>query len=115
MSDIDITIESRPRPPRSPTTDPAEVLAEMAETFRDRNDVYGDNWLGVGRVLHALHPEGLRMENARDFEIGHLYLLVIVKLTRFSNSLCTHKDSIHDLAVYAAMIEAALAREEVAE
>jgi hypothetical protein len=33
---------------------------------------------------------------------------MIVKITRFANSDLNHKDSIHDAAVYAAMVESLL-------
>ena len=37
---------------------------------------------------------------------------MIVKLTRFSNSELSHLDSIHDCAVYAAMVES-LVRQKI--
>ena len=86
----------------------ADILAEMAETYRERNKVYGDNFRLVGPVMAALHPEGIELKTAADHELFHLYSLVIVKLSRFATSNCRHLDSIHDAAVYAAMIEAIL-------
>jgi len=38
-------------------------------------------------------------------ERWHLFELLIVKLTRFANQSFGHQDSIHDAAIYAAMIE----------
>ena len=83
----------------------ADILAEMADTFRERNKVYGDNYLRVGQVMTALFPNGVTIVNPAQFNVWHLFELMVVKLTRFANSGLTHEDSIHDLAVYAAMVE----------
>jgi hypothetical protein len=37
---------------------------------------------------------------------------MVVKLTRFANSGLTHEDSIHDAAVYAAMVESLIRKEK---
>lgn len=84
----------------------ADILADMADTYRERNKVYGDNYKRVGDVMMALFPDGVKVENAHEFNVWHLFELMIVKLTRFANSELSHVDSIHDLAVYAAMVEA---------
>lgn len=85
--------------------DVPEILESMAETFRSRNKIYGDNYKILGKVTSVLFPNGIKLETEHDFLVWHLFELVMLKLTRFSSSLFTHKDSIHDLAVYAAMIE----------
>lgn len=95
-----------------------ELLADMAETFRERNKVYGSNYLRVGQVMEVLHGAGTSapaselVGTAEQFNVWHLYELMIVKLTRFANSGLKHKDSIHDMAVYAAMIESLLGEDE---
>jgi hypothetical protein len=86
----------------------ADILAEMAETYRERNAQYGDNFRVVGPVMELLHPKGVELTDAQDHELFHLYSLLIVKLTRFANSNLSHLDSIRDLCVYGAMIEAIL-------
>lgn len=85
--------------------DASVILDEMADTFRERNKVYGDNYKRVGDVMMALFPNGVVLRTAEDFNRWHLFELKIVKLTRFANSGLTHKDSVHDDAVYAAMVE----------
>tara|TARA_R100000742_G_C4271782_1_gene90814 strand:- start:1180 stop:1488 length:309 start_codon:yes stop_codon:yes gene_type:complete len=85
--------------------DAAKILEEMAETFRERNKVYGDNYKTVGEVMVALFPKGVQLKTVDDYNIWHLFELMIVKITRFANSDLNHKDSIHDAAVYAAMVE----------
>lgn len=83
----------------------ADILAEMADTFRERNKVYGDNYKRVGAVMEAMFPNGVVLQDAADFNRWHLFELLVVKLTRFANSGLIHKDSIHDASVYGAMVE----------
>lgn len=90
----------------------ADILAEMADTFRERNKVYGDNYKRVGDVMSALFPEGVMLVTPEDFNVWHLFELMVVKMTRFANSDLTHEDSIHDLAVYAAMVESLIRKEK---
>ena len=85
-----------------------DTLEAMAKTYRERNAVYGDNWRSVGDVMMKMFPNGSEMRDAEDFNDWHLFELIIVKLTRFANSKLTHIDSIHDIAVSAAMLEASL-------
>lgn len=85
------------------------ILELMAETYRGRNAVYGDNWRRVGPVMEAMFAgESLTLSEADDHELFHLFSLIIVKLTRFAVSGLDHQDSIHDAAVYCAMVEAIL-------
>lgn len=89
----------------------ADILAEMAETYRERNKVYGDNYKRVGDVMAAMFPDGVWLQAAEDYNVWHLFELMVVKMTRFANSGLTHEDSIHDLAVYAAMVESLIRKE----
>lgn len=84
------------------------VLRNMASTFEERSKIYGDNYRMVGHVMRALFPKGVVLHDPQDYEVWHLFELKIVKLTRFAISGLTHRDSIHDDAVYSAMIEAIL-------
>jgi hypothetical protein len=92
------TVESKPRTA-------ADILAGAADTFRERNAVYRDNAVMVGQVMECLFPDGVTIKTKEDHHFYHLFELIIVKLTRFANSELRHKDSIHDLMVYAAMVE----------
>lgn len=98
------------RPTEPPAFTAAEVLAQMSATFRERNAVYKDNAIMVGNVMAALFPNGITVASPAEFEKFHLFELMIVKLTRFVLSDMQHIDSVHDAAVYAAMIEAILQR-----
>lgn len=87
-------------------SDPAHIMDEMALTFRARNAIYGDNYKVVGAVMAALFPNGVELKTPLDFVRWHLFELKVVKLTRLANAGLAHIDSIHDDAVYGAMLEA---------
>lgn len=88
--------------PAQPTA--ADILAEAAETFRQRNAVYGSNFEMVGPIMKILFPKGLTPELLGCPQY-HLLELIVVKLSRFAISDMKHQDSIHDSCVYAALIE----------
>jgi hypothetical protein len=77
----------------------------MAQTFKVKNSRYGDNWAIVGKVFVALYPNGLTLKTEEDWVLFHWMSWKIGKLTRFTQTKHTHLDSIHDDAVYTAMIE----------
>ena len=84
-----------------------EILEGMAATFRERNEVYKDNYKVCADVMAALFPEGVPPDIAHSYEFGLMYM-VIGKLTRFVASDLKHADSAHDMAIYAALIEHSL-------
>ena len=90
------------------------ILDEMAETFRTRNAVYGDNYKMVGKLMAVLFPNGVPKEVLHSDQF-HLFELKLVKLSRFAISNLTHQDSIHDDGVYSAMIEAILLEQGTAK
>lgn len=85
----------------------AEMLVEMAETVRERNAVYQDNWRIVPELVKALWPDGVPPELVTSPQ-WHLFELKLVKLTRFAASGLKHRDSIRDDGVYSALIESIL-------
>lgn len=89
-----------------------ELLEAMAKTFRERNAVYGDNWRMVGKLMLVMFPRGVDLRTTADIDIWHMFELMIVKLSRFAVSGLSHQDSVHDLAVYAAMVEAILKQQQ---
>lgn len=99
------------KPPETDSTSTPELLERMAETYRERNKVYGDNFQTVGPVMRLMFPEGVPPE-LLGHDAFHLFELAVVKLTRLANSEFTHIDSAHDAAVYCAMIESAIRRSE---
>lgn len=89
----------------------AQVMEEMAATFRERNAVYGSNYKMVGPMMAVLFPDGVPPEVLHSDQF-HLFELKLVKLSRFAISGLTHMDSIHDDGVYSAMIESILSEKQ---
>jgi hypothetical protein len=85
---------------------PEEILEAAAATFRERNAVYADNYKKVGEVMAALFPDGVTLKNEYEFKRWHIFELIVIKLTRLVNAGFDHRDSIRDIAVYAAILEA---------
>jgi hypothetical protein len=96
-----------PQPPEATKTNAADILSVGAETFRRKNLEYGDNYRNVGPAFVALFPEGLTLRTSDDFIRFHLFMLSIVKHTRYAvNFSKGHPDSTLDDMVYAAMLHA---------
>jgi hypothetical protein len=83
----------------------ADILVEMADTYRERNAVYGSNYKMVGKLMAVLFPNGAPPEILHSDQF-HLFELVLVKISRLAISGLAHQDSAHDAGVYCAMIEA---------
>jgi len=86
------------------TTD--QILSEAADTFRTRNANYKSNYLMVGQLMAALFPDGITLKTAHDHNRFHLFMLMMVKVSRYAIQWNNpHQDSIRDACVYAAMVE----------
>ena len=82
-------------------------LREMAKLFAERNAVYKDNFRMVGKLMEAMFPEGIELKTKEDHNKFHLFMLAIVKLSRYAiNYQDGHKDSIDDMIVYMSMVAA---------
>lgn len=84
------------------------LMDQASATYRERNAVYKDNFLVVGRVMEALFPNGApRLHDAADFNRWHIFELMIVKITRYvANWDKPDEDSLVDLIPYAAILGA---------
>jgi len=84
----------------------ADILSSMADTFRERNAIYKDNYKQIGKLCEILFPEGVALKSSKDFNRYFSLVMVIGKLTRYTFNFNKggHADSLHDLAVYAAML-----------
>lgn len=85
-----------------------DILEAGAETFRERNAVYGDTYKNFGPALLAVfggEVPAIVTENAAA-RMG-LVVQCLGKLTRYCAQFehGGHVDSAHDLCVYAAMLE----------
>lgn len=86
----------------------ADKLEAMAATFRERNAVYGNNFERLGHAMAAMFPDGLTLKGHDDFTRFYFLILQQVKLSRYVTNFHKggHADSVHDMAVYAALLEA---------
>lgn len=88
-----------------------DILEEAADTYRQRNAVYGDNYLRFGRIMKEMFPD---TEITTDgFNRLGVFVQCLSKLTRYAENMNKggHYDSALDLSVYAAML-AELTQEE---
>lgn len=85
--------------------DPAALLEEMAETFRERGEMYKNNYRQIGAVMAALYPDGITLKTIDEHNRFHLFLMMQIKMTRLVNMNLHHQDSCHDIGVYSAMLE----------
>ncbi len=85
------------------------ILSEAQHTFLSRNAEYGGNYRRMGALILALFPEGGVPPVRTPEEGNRLNLLIdcLGKLQRYAHAFHKggHKDSAHDLIVYAAMLE----------
>lgn len=87
---------------------PSQFLREAAETFDSRNAAYGNNYLDLGNILAGLFPDGLTLKTPDEWLRIHIFMLQAIKMSRYAHNFTKngHADSMRDLAVYAAMMEA---------
>lgn len=84
-----------------------KILKKAAKTYRERNTLYGSNYLNVGAAMAAFFPNGIELKTYNDHVRFHIFCWIVGKLTRYANQWKKgHPDSIHDVIVYAAMLEA---------
>lgn len=86
---------------------PYTNLMEAANTYEQRNALYGDSYLVFGQVMAAMLPSGIELSGERAFNRFGVLVQCVSKLTRYAANLQAggHQDSAHDLCVYAAMLE----------
>lgn len=85
-----------------------DILGAATEIYAERSSVYKDNYKAVGRVMEAMFPDGApKLQQREDYDRWHIFELMIVKLTRYSNNYdVPHQDSLDDLLVYSAILGA---------
>lgn len=90
---------------------PDNILSAMAATFASRNQTYSDGYRQFGAIMFALFPGGIHAETPEELTRLGVVVMIVSKLARFATSGATHVDSVHDLGVYAAMMESLLSDE----
>lgn len=86
-----------------------DLLAEAANTFKERNALYGNTYQRYGGLLAALFPTtGIpACRDAESLERLNILMMCLAKLQRYAHNFHKggHQDSARDLQVYAAMLE----------
>lgn len=84
-----------------------ELLRAAADTYEQRNKLYGDNYKRFGSVMRALIPDGVKLETEEDWNRFGVFFHLVGKVTRYAANINSggHADSAHDASVYAAMLE----------
>jgi hypothetical protein len=84
-----------------------DLLQEALDTFKDRNTTYGSTYKNHGIIMRGLFPNGIELKSVEDHNRFALLVMIVSKLYRYSHNFSTggHNDSIHDLGVYAFMME----------
>jgi hypothetical protein len=77
-----------------------EMLEQSAAVYRERNALYKDNYKQFGRLMTLLCPE----HDADYWNQRALLVMIVSKLTRYSQVAGGHDDSLMDMAVYATML-----------
>jgi hypothetical protein len=85
---------------------PDRALKRLGNLFKERNALYGDNYLSHGKVMMALFsgkiPKQITVEDANRFGI---FTQMVSKMTRYANRWDEgHQDSLDDLSVYSQML-----------
>jgi len=82
------------------------ILREAAETYEQRNPLYGDAYKHYGETMMGFFPLGITLAEPEDWNRMGLFSMMVSKMHRIAANLSTggHRDSSLDLAVYAAMM-----------
>lgn len=83
-----------------------EMLREGADTYEERNALYGDNYKTFGILMCSIFPYGLSCRSADDFNRLGVLVQIVGKLGRYCEQFEAggHDDSLLDLAVYSQML-----------
>lgn len=83
-----------------------EMLREGADTYEERNALYGDNYKTFGTLMCSLFPLGVSCRSVDDFNRLGVLVQIAGKLGRYCEQFEAggHDDSLLDLAVYSQML-----------
>lgn len=84
-----------------------QILRQAATIFEQRNAMYGNAYKRHGNIMMAMFPDGLTLNDSDDWTRFGVFVMCVSKLNRYASNLKNggHKDSAHDLSVFAAMLE----------
>ena len=83
-----------------------EMLEQSAATYRERNEIYGDNYKNFGKWTSQLFPNGLTVKTVDDWNRLGVLVQKMSKLSRYAETYESggHDDSLLDDAVYTTML-----------
>lgn len=84
-----------------------EILEAGAATFRARNAAYGNDYHRFGELMQAMFPGGIEPQDEAGWSRLGVFVMCLGKLGRYAAQFERggHRDSAHDLMVYAAMLQ----------
>lgn len=107
----DLDAYRRETPTARKPSDVADSIATKMEaavkTFRERNVLYGDNFVHFGKAMQAVFPNGARFETVDEWNRLGVLVQIVAKCTRYGASFSEggHVDSAHDAGVYSFILE----------
>ena len=83
------------------------ALEKLADLYRQRNKLYGNDYKRCGEAYMALFPNGLTLRTAEDFTRFVIFSLGFGKQIRYANNFTRggHADSLDDSSVYSQMLQ----------
>jgi hypothetical protein len=83
-----------------------DKIRTALETADYKGKRYGHSYMTHGKVMEQLFPEGIAIESVKDLNRFGALNMIVTKLIRYCNQWeKPHQDSIHDLGVYAFILE----------
>lgn len=84
-----------------------QILLDAANTYAEKNAVYGDNFRNFPATMMGFFPDGIMLKTYEDWMRMQFFFLLSVKMSRYANNFQYggHADSARDMAIYAAMME----------
>jgi hypothetical protein len=83
-----------------------EMLRDCAQTYEERNAIYGNNYKLFGHIMQSLFPYSVVLKTPEDHNRFGIFVQIVAKITRYAAQFHNggHDDSLLDTSVYAQML-----------
>lgn len=83
-----------------------ERLSDLGELYKERNSVYKNNYLEFGPIMHAMFPDGLKLETDEEFNRIGIFVQIVAKIARYAKAIKERgqQDSLDDISIYCQML-----------
>jgi len=84
------------------------ILKKALKTYNERSKDYGKPYKQHGKIMSLFFPNGLILKTEDDFKRFGMINIIIAKMHRYIknfNEGKTHIDSLHDMGIYAFLLE----------